>query len=203
MGRWTLVVVVVGLGVSLTACSAEGAKERESDEQTPAASISEHVVEISPEVVEREKAKKAWRVKLTGSEWDLELTPMRGKAGKPDTDVLTFSQTSVGSKKLLKAGYSDSSSYALHSPTDKSIAWEAMQLKDEQDMAIWRGEVVGKTMQGTLTKQRNLGDANLVEQFSFTGRRLGPEPEVTPPEAETEPPSTAPSVEMPVQAPEA
>lgn len=193
-------IAVVGCGVWLIGCNAANAKDNKSAEKTPAAPAVEQTGRISPEVAEREKVVREWRAKLSGTQWDLQLTLMGGQPGKPETDVLTFGQRTVGSEKLLKAGYPHSDNYTLYAPTEESIAWETMQLKDgsdERDMVIWRGEIVGDTIQGTLTKQRNVGDANLVEQFSFTGRLVEPAPERVPPAAQGEAPSAAPASEAP------
>jgi hypothetical protein len=207
MGRFTL-TIVLGVGVWLLACSAGSAEERKkakSGEAKPDAAAADQASAAERELAEREKAIQTWRAKLAGTQWELQLTPMGGQPGKPETDVLTFSRGAVGSEKLLKTGYPYSNNYALYSPTDQSIAWETMQLKEgsnEQDMVIWRGEVIGETMQGTLTKRRTDGKENRVEQFSFTGRKIAPAPESTPPAAQSEPPTAVPAPEVPAAAPE-
>lgn len=207
MGRFIL-TLASAVGVWLIACSAAGAWPGKSDknaEAAPAAPSAAQESANSLERAEREKAIQTWQAKLAGTQWELQLTPMGGQPGKPETDVLTFSRGTVGSEKLLKTGYPYSNNYALYSPTDQSIAWETMQLKEgsnEQDMVIWRGEVIGETMQGTLTKRRTDGKENRVEQFSFTGRKIAPAPEPTPPAAQSEPPTAVPAPEVPAAAPE-
>jgi hypothetical protein len=173
------------------------ARKTPSAEPTSASPASSTQADAaSRELSEREKALQDWRAKLAGTRWELKMTSTGGSGGQPETDVLEFGQTTLGSDNLLKTGFPHSDNYALYSPTDQSVAWEAMQVKEEKgthDMAIWRGEVTGETMQGTLVKQRKRGDKETTEQLSFTGRQLEAVPEPTQPAVGESIPAGSPS----------
>ncbi|MBI2495937.1 MAG: hypothetical protein HYY58_05600 [Candidatus Omnitrophica bacterium] len=165
---------------------AKKSQAAESASASPAGSAQADAA--AREIAEREKKLRDWRAKLAGTRWELELVLSgQGQPAVVQSDVLMFGQRSVGTEGLLKAGYLDSNNYALYSPTEESVAWEAMQLKDgqdEQDMVIWRGEIIGDAMQGTVTKQRPDKKKELVtEHLSFTGRLVKPVPEAAPPAA--------------------
>lgn len=197
-------IMVVGSGVWLLACSLGEAKARQSKrtEEASAMSAVEQAVRLSPEVVAREKATREWRDKLADTQWELELVLSGGaQPAVVQSDVLTFGRQAVGSEALRKTGYPDSQSYSLYAPTEESISWEAMQLKDGtdgQDVVIWRGEVIGEAIQGTVTKQRSRGEGetNLTEQFSFTGHKVVPAAsEAAVPEAPSERSAAVPAPE--------
>lgn len=163
-------VTAVVFGLSLAVGGSASAEESMDDQ--PAAANTELT-----ELQIRTKVLREWRDTLTDTSWELDLKPARGQEGDVETDVLTFGRRSVESENLLKKGYAKSADYALYSPTEESVSWETMQLKDE-DMAIWRGEVVGETITGMLTKQRQDGKGKTAQYFSFTGSMVKRAPEV-------------------------
>jgi hypothetical protein len=195
IGLGLIVMRAVSAAESGTSPAARKTPSAEPTAASPASSAQADAA--ARETAKREKALQEWRAKLTGTRWELQLTPTGAQGGAPETDVLTFSERTIGSENLVKQGYAVADTYALYSPTERSVAWEAMQVKEEQGTrytAIWRGEAIGETMQGTLLKQRSLGDANLIEQLSWTGRLLAPAPEAAqPPAGESAPadPSSA------------
>ena len=209
MGRFTFATVLV-VGVWLMASGTAGAWPGTSDKDTepalaaPDAAARESVA--NRERAERDKTMRDWQAKLSDSRWELEVVV--SGAGRPavvQSDVLTFKNGSVGSDVLAKADY-ERASFSLYPPTEQSIGWEAMQRKKEekgaQETAIWRGEVTGETMQGTLVKQSKRGDEEATTQvFSFTGRRMATAPEPTPAAAQSEAPAAAPAHEVPAVAP--
>lgn len=207
MGRFIL-TLASAVGVWLIACSAAGAWPGKSDknaEATPAAPSAAQESANSLERAEREKAMRDWQAKLSGSRWELEVVVSKGgPATVVQPDVLTFERGTISSDTLAKAGY-EHAPYSLYPPTKESIAWEAMQHKEEkgiQEAVIWRGEVTGETMQGTLIKKRTKGEEETVETLSFTGRRMAAAPEPTPPAAQTAPSSAAPAQTAPAATPE-
>ena len=185
--------IVVGVGVSLIACSAGNAEPKKN----PGAAQADAASAAQLELAAREKARREWQTKLSGSRWDLEVTVSApGRPQVVESDVLTFERGTVGSDTLDKAGYARAG-YSLYPPTEESVGWEAMQSKqnkDVQEAAIWRGEVTGETMQGMLIKKRTDRQGNHTEQFSFTGKRMAPAPaESAEPAAASQTPSAAPA----------
>jgi hypothetical protein len=153
----------------------------------------------------REKMMRDWQAKLSDSRWELEVVVSKGgPATVVQPDVLTFERGTINSDTLAKAGYKRAP-YSLYPPTEQSVGWEAMQRKEEQgvtETVIWRGEVIGQAMQGTLIKKRTKGEEETVETLSFTGRRMVAAPEPVLPPAQAEPTSPAPASEAPAAAPE-
>ena len=209
MGRFTL-VIALGVGAWLIASGTAGAWPGKSDKDTEAAPAAPDAAAresaANPERAERNKAMRDWQAKLSDSRWELEVVV--SGAGRPavvQSDILTFKNGSVGSDVLAKADY-ERASFSLYPPTEQSIGWEAMQRKKGekgvQETAIWRGEVTGEAMQGTLVKQSKRGDEEATTQvFSFTGRRMATAPEPAPAAAQSEPPDAVPAPEVPAVAP--
>lgn len=165
--------MTLGCGVWLIASSVESAEDPKGAKAAPpAAPPAAQTGGLSREVIEREKAIKEWRTKLSGTKWELEVVVSGNALPKVvEADVLTFDRSTVGSDTLRKAGFEDAS-YALYPPTEQSVEWEAMQRREEkgsEELAIWRGEVMKDTIRGTLTRQRKKGDKETTENFSFAG----------------------------------
>jgi hypothetical protein len=115
---------------------------------------------------------------------------------------LSFDRTTMGSDVLAKAGYGRGM-YALYPPSEQSIGWEAMQRTDKGDeQAIWRGELTGAKIEGTLMKYVKKGQGDpAMQQFSFTGTRMAdapPEPAPEAAEAPATPEPSAPQATAPV-----
>ena len=189
--------MALGVGVWLTAC-ATGSAEQPKQADNAEVGAADTASAARQALAEREKARRDWQAKLSGSRWELEVVVSgQGQPQVVESDVLTFDGGTVGSDVLAKAGYKRAS-YSLYPPAAQSVAWEAMQMqsreeKDVQEAAIWRGEVTGEAMQGTLIKKRTQGEKETMETFSFTGRRMAPAPEPTSPAAQSEPPAAGQS----------
>jgi hypothetical protein len=196
-------VLVAGIG-SLLLGGIASAEEQAATSAAPAAEApaaspsvgSRHPVALSREVIDREEAIVKWRERLGGSRWDLTLRSggeRPGQAMTEERDVLTFDRRKVGSDILGKAGH-EPAEYSLYGPSEKIVSWEAMERKDEkgaQETLVWRGEINGETMQGTLMKRIAKGAKETVQNFSFTGRLVKPET-AAPAEATPDPVTTAP-----------
>ena len=208
MGRFTL-VITLGVGAWLiasgTAAAWPGKSDKDAEEAPAAPGAAAKESAASRQRDELNKTMRDWQAKLSDSRWELEVVV--SGAGRPavvQSDVLTFNNGSVGSDVLAKAGF-ERASFSLYPPTEQSIGWEAMQRKKGEkgveETAIWRGEVTGDAMQGTLMKRRTVGEEDRVEQFSFTGRLMAPAPKPTPQAAQSQPPAAAPAPEVPAAAP--
>ena len=181
--------VGLGLIVMWTASAAEEGAPPAPTSSAKAGPVSPELSKKREEALEREKVLRDWRAKLAGSRWELQLTPS-GAGGAAKTDVLSLTQRTIGSENLSKAGYPDADNYSLYSPTEQSVSWETMQTMEEKGanyMAIWRGEVTGDTMQGTLFTRKQRGDKETTEQFAFTGHKLVPTPPTPAPTPEAAP----------------
>ena len=213
MGRIGL-SFVLALGVSLSVCGMASAwpgkddKEKKQDAAPGASAAADRAA--------RDKAMREWQSKLGNSRWELEVVVSSGgPATVVQSDVLKFQHGSMQSETLAKAGY-EPTSFALYPPTATSVEWEAMQRKTKdgaEETAIWRGEVTGERIRGTLTQRIVRGDKEDTKLFSFTGKPMAPEPEPVPaPVVESAPPvapqaAPAPAADSqpatPVPAPEA
>jgi hypothetical protein len=206
MSRITF-VVAAGIGVGLLASGTAAAWPGKSDKDTETDPAAAQQRAAEQERAQREqiaKTMREWQAKLSDSRWELEVVVSKGgPAQVVEADVLTFKSGSVNSDVLAKAGHKPAS-FSLYPPTEESVAWEAMQSKEEQgvtETVIWRGEVTGETMQGTLVKKRAKGDKETVDTLSFSGRRMADAPAPTPAAAQPESPSAAPAPDAPAQDP--
>jgi hypothetical protein len=105
---------------------------------------------------------RQWRERLEGSTWAVEMRPMAGD-GKPSKDTLTFKDRQLTSSQLSKEGYG-SSNFSLRAEGE-AVIWETMQSK-EGAAAFWRGEVMGETVRGVLSKKVGEGPS---ADYSFGG----------------------------------
>ena len=185
--------VGLGLIVMWTASAAEEGAPPAPTSSAKAGPVSPELSKKREEALEREKVLRDWRAKLAGTRWELQLTPS-GAGGEAKTDVLSLTQRTIESENLSEAGYPNADNYSLYSPTEQSISWETMQSMEDkkgQHTAIWRGEVTGETMQGTLFTRTQRGEKETTEQFSFTGHKLVQTPPAPAPAPEAAP-TTAP-----------
>ena len=179
-----VIAIVMSAGVCLAAGSAgaeeqawwaKGAKGGEAKPAAPAAAAT------NTAAIELARAMQEWQAKLAGSRWELEVVVSGpGQPRVVEADVLSFDQGSVGSEVLSKAGF-EPASFSLYPPEGQSISWEAMQRKtgkDGEESAIWRGEVTGEKMQGTMLRRHpgKGGAEGRMDQFAFTGRKMAPAP---------------------------
>ncbi len=117
-------------------------------------------------VIEKKKAE------LNGAEWTVEMRPMTGK-GKPETDVITFSDGKVSSKKLSGLGY-EASNFTVRLEEDGTVIWETMQVSEKDGTAFWRGDVKDGAMRGVLSKRDK---KNNPVDFNFRSIQSAPVPQ--------------------------
>lgn len=121
----------------------------------------------------QEKLASAWAGKLDGA-WSLELRPATPGQGEPKSDTLTFSGRRMESDMLMQEG-AGGSNFTL-TPQDEQVAvWETMQITPKGDRLLWRGEVRGGSMSGTLIRQAPEG-AGEPSTWSFSGTKAVPVP---------------------------
>ena len=137
-------------------------------EEQPAANVSQAPAAAQPS---GKAAKQANAVaQLNGTEWNIELTSMSGKAAKhPLKDTLKFTQGKIESSKLVAESFM-ASNYTVTVGDDEIPVWETMQTSTEKGTAFWRGELHQDTMSGVLSKHPLKGEA---EDYSFVGHPAG------------------------------
>lgn len=175
-----IIALVVGVSVVVQAGPSSAAEQPwwsrggKGDAAQPAAAPAAPPVSDG---VKKAQAMQEWKLKLMNSRWDLEVVV--SPPGGPrvvESDTLTFDDRSLSSSVLDKAGF-DRAEFSLYPPEGESISFEAMQRKagkNGEDTAIWRAEVTGETLRGTLIRRSAEGK---VDNFSFTGKRLAAAPE--------------------------
>lgn len=101
-------------------------------------------------IAEQRKAKEEnARQILKSREWIIYLAPQDSK-GKPETDVLTFTEEGkIISKNLIAKGY-NASNFALTLSDGGAAVWETMQSDENQNLAFLRGELRGDEMTGSI-----------------------------------------------------
>ena len=159
---WLLAMVLSGMSVTASgvrAADAEGAAEAVAPVVQAAEPVMPAASSASDAEKSREQQRQTIRAKLNGTTWAVQLTPDAG--GKKEQDTLTFTDRTVESKRLGKAGYG-TSNYSVRMDGDIGI-WETMQTK-EGEMAFWRGEMYGEKMAGALSQQPKEGAP---QNFSF------------------------------------
>lgn len=107
--------------------------------------------EPNPNVIaQQHKAKEENALQvLKSKEWIIYLSPEGGK-GKPETDVITFSEEGkILSKNLIAKGY-HASNFALTVQDGGVTVWETMQSDENQNLAFLRGELRGSEMTGSI-----------------------------------------------------
>ena len=122
------------------------------------------------------------KVELNNTEWDITLTPMDGGRGKPENDVLSFTDDKVASKNLEQGGYGPTN-FTARLQDDGTFTWETMQTSEKEGVAFWRGDINDGVMRGVLSirdKKNNTTDFNFVSTGSQTVAK--PAPEVPPAE---------------------
>ena len=90
--------------------------------------------------------------KLNGSRWAIELRPMVGnEPAAPTADLISFEAGIIRSEDLSKRGYGPSPFTV--SVADSGVAvWETMQTNQHDGVVLWRGELHGEKMLGSLSK---------------------------------------------------
>jgi hypothetical protein len=153
----------------------------------------------------KDKAMRESQAAMADSRWEIEVKLSSSGQAVVQPDVITFERGMMNSETLEKSGFSRGE-YSLYPPQAQSIAWEAMQRKEADgvsESAIWRGEVTGETMQGTIIKKRSKGDQETAENFTFSGKRVAAAPKpVEPATAAPAPAAVEPAGSAPVAPPQ-
>ena len=89
---------------------------------------------------------------MTGTVWMLHVRPMSGAAQAEFSDELRFESGKVISSTFGAQGFAPSN-YSLTIQSTGAVTWETMQTGPDGEVACWRGEWNGETMQGILTRQ--------------------------------------------------
>lgn len=107
--------------------------------------------EVDPDIIANQRKAKEENVRqiLKSREWIIYLVPQDSK-GKPETDVLTFTEEGkIMSKNLIAKGY-HASNFALTLSDGGVAVWETMQSDENQNLAFLRGELRGDEMTGSI-----------------------------------------------------
>jgi hypothetical protein len=94
------------------------------------------------------------------------FTATSTEAGKDSatTDELIFANGTFRSKECDQYGFAPAS-YTTQ-PDGDGLAWEATSLSDKEGKMVWKGKVVGKTIEG-MTTWIKAGQNNI--DYTFTG----------------------------------
>jgi hypothetical protein len=115
------------------------------------------------------KAKRAIAQKklneLNNTEWLVDMSPMAAKAGKKESDVVTFKNNQVSIASYVKRGF-PTTNFTLTVQEDGVVIWETMQTSEKSGIAFWRGEFDPKlqTMRGVVSYQM---DKKNKQDYSF------------------------------------
>ncbi|MEI6631306.1 MAG: hypothetical protein WCL25_01670 [bacterium] len=142
------ILLIAGLGVFL-ALTFSNTSLSLAQEKDPAAA--------------RKLAEERARVTLGVKEWNIEAksTDSASKA-KPWSDMLNLADGKLSSKYMTEKGFT--SSNITVTVNEGVIVWETMQRSSKGEIAFWRGELAGPTMNGVVSIKPEKGET---EEFSF------------------------------------
>ena len=107
--------------------------------------------------------------RLNGSRWMLELRPLFSQEDQePAQDLLTFEQQLVTSQLLTPDGFMPAR-FTVTMSEGAAPVWEALQSSPTAGVAIWRGELHGEEMRGTVSKQPIEGNS---QDYLFVGHLM-------------------------------
>ena len=112
------------------------------------------------------------------------------QAQLPAQDLITLKDQMISSRLLEPDGFIPAR-FTVTMSEGSAPVWEAMQSSPVAGIAIWRGELHGEEMRGTISKQPLEGDS---QDFLFVGHQMHVPPPETAPETvpETAPENTPP-----------
>lgn len=87
--------------------------------------------------------------KFNAQAWTIYLTAQGVKKPRVETDVLTFSGSTVTSQNLSSLGYSGSN-FTLTVQEDGNAVFETVQRTEAGDLALWKGTLAGNKIVGIL-----------------------------------------------------
>lgn len=126
--------------------------------------------------------------RLNGSRWMVEVRPMFAEEGEDATsaqDLIAFQDQMMTSQLLERDGFKPGRFTVTLTEGDAPV-WEALQSSPDVGIAIWRGELHGDQMRGTVSKQPLEGAS---QDYLFAGRGMVSSP--------SEPAETTPPLENP------
>ena len=121
---------------------------------------------VKPSLSDAERAALAQSAlaQLNAQAWTIKLVQQGAKKPKSEADVLTFSGQGVVSQFLSAKGFGGSQ-FSLSIQDDGSAVWETVQRTENEDTALWRGELRGNVLTGTLSIRYKSG---MGEVYSFS-----------------------------------
>jgi hypothetical protein len=104
------------------------------------------------------------KIGLNGTQWEIEIKAMSGKAAKAEKDVISFMDGKVSSKNLGTKGFEATNFSMRLLEDDETFTWETMQVSADNGAAFWRGDIGSDgIMRGVLTlrdKKNKTSDFN-------------------------------------------
>jgi hypothetical protein len=157
MKKRLIPVVMVVLAVSVVCAQSALAAEKKKGKSA---------VEVKPSLTDAQRAVLAEGAltQLNNQTWTIKLVQQGAKKPQVETDILTFSGQGVVSQFLSARGFGGSQ-FSLSIQDDGSAVWETVQRNANDDIAAWRGELRGSTMNGTLSIRYKAG---MGETYSFS-----------------------------------
>ncbi len=113
------------------------------------------------------------RVELNNTQWEIEVKPGGGR-GKAYTDVLTFTDRRMESKKFKDQGFGPSN-YTLRIDSQGTASWETMQTK-EGAVVFWRADRRAGKMRGVISVQPARGKNKSFTFISVSSKKIEPPP---------------------------
>ncbi|MBI3321615.1 MAG: hypothetical protein HYZ91_05045 [Candidatus Omnitrophica bacterium] len=105
--------------------------------------------------------------KLNGTQWAIDLRAMFGEGQPaPINDVLSFERGTISSKRLSDRGYV-ASAFTISVADSGVPVWETMQTSQDDGVVLWRAELHGEKMIGSLSKYPVEGSS---EDYVFEGQ---------------------------------
>lgn len=157
MKKLTVIAAACVVSVSMTASAAPAAekdkKKHEIAQQQQPALTDQQRADISAAAVQ----------KLTGQKWTIYLYVSGSRVSSYETDTLTFAGGGVSSDNLTLKQFSGSN-YSLSVQDDGAAVWETVQRNPDNDIAMWRGELRGEMLVGTMT----LRSQGVTKSYNFS-----------------------------------
>jgi hypothetical protein len=116
------------------------------------------------------------KVELNGTQWEIEVKPMSGKA-KSEKDVVSFVDNKVSSNSMVAKGF-EATNFSMRLLEDnETYTWETMQVSEKSGSAFWRGDIGSDgVMRGVLSlrdKKNKTSDFNF---YSLNSSKVAAEP---------------------------
>jgi len=103
--------------------------------------------------------------RLSGTSWEIQIRAVTERGEVIQRDRLEFRGGKVTSSQLGAQGFAPSN-YTMSVQENGTVVWETMQANKAGAVVCWRGEWVGETMRGVMTRQASGAP---VMNFSFIG----------------------------------